>query len=187
MALAGCNPLVPDIEIAENDPALSRDRQGILLYGGNRFSGYLVARYPEGTIKSRSAYLDGMQELESIGYYPTGEILFTRHYVRGEKNGEHLGFFPDGSLRFQYFFETGKGVGNHREWYENGQLAKDLNYVAGQPFGPQKMWRPDGKIRSNYVIREDGRRYGLVGLKRCKNMDTEKEEIAPLTSAIYEN
>ncbi|MEQ9377497.1 MAG: hypothetical protein RIG68_20085 [Imperialibacter sp.] len=186
LVLAGCGPLIPDIEVAESDETLSRDKKGRLHYEGGLFSGYLVEYYPGGTLKSKSAYSEGLLESVSYGYYPTGEVMYVRPYVKGEKHGTHTGYYPDGSLKFQYHFVTGKSAGNHQEWYQSGLLAKDLNYVDGQPFGSQKMWRPDGKIRSNYVIREDGRRYGLVGVKRCKNIDTELEQITRLTSAIYD-
>ena len=42
---------------------------------------------------------------------------------------------------------------------------------------------PDGKYRSNYVITENGRKYGLVGLKRCKKIDGETENIDPYTGS----
>lgn len=186
MVLIGCGPSVPDVEIRKNDPSLSTDREGKLHYKENLFSGYLVDYYPSGALKSRSPYADGLLELISYGYYPLGETMHIRPYVKGEKHGIHKGYYPDGSKKFTYHFEDGLSIGNHREWYADGQLAKDMNYVNGQPFGSQKMWRSDGKIRSNYVIREDGRRYGLVGIKRCKNIDTEKERITRLTSAIYD-
>ncbi|WOK07354.1 hypothetical protein RT717_01800 [Imperialibacter roseus] len=186
LVLAGCAPLIPDIEIVESQETLSRDLEGRLHHKDRLFSGYLVEYYPDGTLKTRSAYSGGLLESVSYGYYPTGEVMYARLYVKGEKHGTHAGYYPDGSLKFRYHFVAGKSVGNHQEWYENGLLAKDLNYVNGQPFGSQKMWRPDGKIRSNYVIREDGRRYGLVGVKRCKNIDTELEQITRLTSAIYD-
>lgn len=189
MVLTGCGqsiPDIPDLEVYEQHPALTRDRVGKLRYEGNLFSGYLVDYYSGGALKSKSAYSDGLQESVSYGYYPSGEIMYLRPYIEGEKQGIHIGYYPDGRKKFVYRFEAGLSIGNHREWYADGQLTRDLNYVNGQPFGPQKMWRSDGKIRSNYVIREDGRRYGLVGIKRCKNIDTEKERITRLTSAIYD-
>ena len=42
------------------------------------------------------------------------------------------------------------------------------------------MWRPDGKYRANYVVRENGRSYGLTGLKRCKKIDGKNEVIDPV-------
>ncbi len=186
MVLAGCGPLIPNVEVLENYELLSHDDEGRLYCDGTLFSGYVTAYYANGVPKSRHAYRNGLLEATSYGYYPSGETMYIRPYAEGEKHGEHLGFYPDGTKKFSYLFSRGYSIGNHKEWYASGQLAKELNYVNGQPFGPQKMWREDGKIRSNYVIREDGRRYGLVGLKRCKNIDTELEQISKLTSAIYD-
>ena len=182
----GCSPAIPDLQIHEKDGDLSRTGKGLLLYKAEPFSGHLMDYYHDGRLKSVTPYKNGLRESISRGYYPTGELMYERPYSQGKKNGTHTGYFPGGQQKFRYEFEAGLSVGNHREWYSTGQLASDLNYLNGHPLGPQKVWRPDGKIRSNYVIREDGRRYGLVGIRRCKNLDTENERIAQLTAAVYE-
>ena len=50
-------------------------------------------------------------------------------------------------------------------------LMQDRNYVNGKAMGAQKVWRKDGKIRANFVIRENGKKYGLMGMKRCTKID----------------
>ena len=34
-----------------------------------------------------------------------------------------------------------------------------------------------GKIKANYVIKEEGRKYGLTGVQRCENIDVQKQKI----------
>ena len=70
-------------------------------------------------------------------------------------------------------------MGKHIQWYDSGQIYSEINYLNGKPFGSTKVWRKDGKLRSNFVIRENGRRYGLAGIKRCTKIDTEKQIIEP--------
>lgn len=183
--LAGCAPSIPKIELSEDHKNLSRNSEGQLLCDGKPFSGYLVSHYSSGVLRTSIPYYLGVQESVSLGYYPSGRLMYERPYKKGEKHGTHSGYYENGQPKFRYLFEKGLSIGNHQEWYESGQLASDLNYRKGQPFGPQKVWRPDGKIRSNYVMREDGRRYGLVGMKRCKNIDTENEQIAELKPEKY--
>lgn len=181
--LLGCSR-VPDTQVSSNNPALHH-QNGVLLLDDKPFSGYLMAHYPSGALKEKTPYMKGEEHGEKLGYYANGALMFVRGYQYGEKHGTHQGFYEDGSDRFKYQFEKGSNIGTHYDWYEGGQLAKMTNFKDGKPFGVQKMWRSDGKIRSNYVIREDGRRYGLVGLKRCKNINTDSEEIQPLTAAVY--
>ena len=79
----------------------------------------------------------------------------------------------------EYHFKNGMNVGNHKEWYQDGSPLQDRNYANGQPMGSQKVWRRDGKIRANFVIRENGKKYGLMGMKRCTKIDTKKQTLEP--------
>lgn len=172
-------PTISFIEMAFNDPYISKDSLGRYLFKGKIFSGYLTSCFKNGQLTKRHGYHEGIQAGMSIGYYPNGNIEYKRPYVQGEKHGEHLGWYNNGQLKFHYFFEDGLSIGNHKDWYEDGKPFKDSNYKAGHPFGSQKMWRTDGKIRANFVIREDGRKYGLTGLKRCTKIDSETKNIDP--------
>lgn len=182
--LIGCSG-ISDFRVSSDHPDISHEN-GITLYEGLPFDGHIVGYYHDGTIKSLAPFKDGLAESVKTGFYPGGELMYERPYEDGEKHGIHKGYHRDGTPRFVYHFEKGLSIGTHQEWYPSGQLAKLMNFKKGKPFGEQKVWRSDGKIRANYVIREDGRRYGLVGMKRCKNLDVVAETIKPLTAAIYE-
>ncbi|REE05598.1 toxin-antitoxin system YwqK family antitoxin [Marinoscillum furvescens] len=176
---------VPSVEVSESRSDVAYDPAGRVLLKEAPFSGYLVSYYPDATMKKKSGYLNGLKEGPSWTFHPDGSIRSRRTYLAGEKHGTHRGYHENGARQFKYHFENGLSVGTHEEWYDDGSPARLMNYVEGRPFGTQKVWRPDGKLRSNYVVREDGRRYGLVGIKRCKNIDTEAERIKKLSSAIY--
>lgn len=176
---------VPAVEVSESRSDVSYDPAGRVLLNEAPFSGYLMRYYPDGAVKKKTGYIDGVKEGVSWTFHAGGSIMARRTYKAGEKHGTHKGYYANGARQFVYYFEHGLSVGTHEEWYEDGSPARLMNYVQGRPFGTQKVWRPDGKLRSNYVVREDGRRYGLVGIKRCKNIDTETERIKKLSSAIY--
>ena len=182
--LVACSA-TPEMEVAAEHPGLGY-QNGVLGLDSIPFSGYVVAHNESNILLSRTPYKNGQEHGVKVAYYEDGQVRYYRNYSNGEKDGVHQGFYPGGAKKFEYRFKKGENIGTHYDWFENGQLAKLTNFKEGKPFGEQKMWRSDGKIRSNYVIREDGRRYGLVGLKRCKNIDTEEEEIEPLTAAIYD-
>ena len=153
---------------------------GRVLQDSTLFSGYIVA-YQEGRLIARTGYLDGRQHGDMLLYYPDGSLKQRRPYVHGEKHGEHLGYHPSGQLAFKYYFVNGKSEGTHFEWYEDGHLRAEMNYADGYELGQQRVWRPDGKLRSNYITRENGRQYGMLGIKRCTKIDSETGDLDPYT------
>lgn len=180
-AEAGPEEMLSDrcLRVEAGDPLFYR--KGDTVYHDSLpFTGMLVEHYPGGQLMSVIAFANGQKHGMSKGFYENGRVKYTRPYHHGEKHGEHLGYYEDGTRKFRYYFENGFSQGHHQEWYESGQLYRDLNYVDGRERGPQKMFRPDGKLRGNYVVRENGRIYGLVGMKRCKNIDTENEKLDEL-------
>lgn len=170
---------IPDVIVGAED-ALLQYIAPAMLYDGLPFSGTVVLSDDSGRVAERKQYLKGLLHGVHEGFYPSGQHSFRRPYVAGEKHGAHQGWYADGQLRFAYYFEHGLSEGHHQEWYPDGSIYRDMHYENGRERGAQKMYRPDGKLRSNYVVKSNGRRYGLVGSKRCKNIDTENERIKEL-------
>lgn len=166
--------VIPGTEIEHDDALLHHDVTA-LFYDGKPFSGTVVEHDDSGGVVTKTSYYEGLKHGPHLGYYPDGSPMFERPYYRGEKHGVHRAWHLNGELKFDFYFQHGLSEGNHRQWYEDGTLYSNMNYLHGRESGSQKVYRPDGKLRANYVVRENGRKYGLVGLKRCKNLDTEKE------------
>ncbi|MEY3631623.1 MAG: hypothetical protein RL408_1177 [Bacteroidota bacterium] len=103
-------------------------------------------------------------------YFPSGQIREIRHIQNGVRQGLQTAFWENGKKRFEYIAFNDAYEGELKEWAENGQLFHLAHYKNGQEDGVQKMWHANGKIRSNFVI-INGRRYGLLGTKNCKNRD----------------
>lgn len=170
---------IPDVVIDAKSPAISYDTLGNLLYQGVVFSGYRHDTFPEGTLRSVEPFYKGQLHGDLMRFYPNSDTMMIRPYIRGQKHGEHLAWYPNGQMKFRYYFENGLSEGNHKVWFEDGGLSMNMNYQDGKEFGPQQMYRSDGKFRSNYVVRENGRKYGLVGLKRCAKLDGETGDFDP--------
>ncbi len=170
---------IPDVEYLETDQRISVSEKGLYLLDDKLFSGYIISKQENGGAAFKKSFYNGLLEGEWTTYFKNGKIGSKRRYHKGEKHGIHEGFYENGKQKFSYHFEHGLSEGTHRFWYESGQLAKELNFKEGYEFGSQKVWRADGKMRSNYVVRENGRRYGMIGLKRCKKLDSESEIIEP--------
>lgn len=175
---------IPEVTLKENDQRLSMMTDGTILLDSVKFSGYLIKQYPDNSMRSKKGYYQGKMEGNFVSYYSNGQVFSLRPYRLGEKHGEHLGYYENGQPKFQYYFEDGFSQGTHKEWYKNGELRRQMNYKDGHEFGPQKFWRPDGKLRSNYVVRENGRKYGMLGLKRCAKIDSETGDIDPYKGTI---
>ena len=171
--------LIPNKLISLNESKLNPDSKGRLSFEGELFSGYIVKKNLNGDIIEKKGYLNGYLEGKSIGYFDNGKLKFKRYYKSGKKIGMHEGWYLNGQKKFEYFFNKGLNKGKHYQWYDNGQLYSEINYLNGKPFGATKIWRKDGKLRTNFVIRENGRRYGLAGIKRCTKINIKEEVIDP--------
>ncbi|MEP1891640.1 MAG: toxin-antitoxin system YwqK family antitoxin [Cyclobacteriaceae bacterium] len=170
---------IPDVVIDAESPDISYDTLGNVLYQRVVFSGFRQEVYPEGAPLLVEPFYLGKLHGDLIRFYPNGDTMMIRPYVKGQKHGEHFAWYPNGQMKFRYYFENGLSEGNHKVWFEDGGLSMNMNYKDGKEFGPQQMYRSDGKFRSNYVVRENGRKYGLVGLKRCAKLDGETGDFDP--------
>ncbi|MEQ8905661.1 hypothetical protein [Ekhidna sp.] len=170
---------VPEVNILVSDADVTKKQNGDVFYNDLPFSGYLIERYSNGILSLKIGYYDGRQNGMMTSYYENGDVRYIRPYRDGEKHGKHIGFHRNGTTSFEYYFVNGFSEGNHKEWFDDGQPATDMNYVNGKEFGRQQAWRPDGKVRSNYTVRENGRRYGLMGIKRCTKLDGATQSVDP--------
>lgn len=175
---------IPEVILEEGDSRLSMMSNGTIILDSIKFSGYLIAQYSDGSMRSKKGYYLGKMEGGFISYYPNGQVLSLRPYHLGEKHGEHIGYYKNGQLKFHYYFVDGLSQGTHKEWFSSGDLRKEMNYKDGKEFGSQKVWQSNGKIRSNYVVRENRRRYGMLGIKRCAKIDSETGDIDPYKGTI---
>lgn len=170
---------IPEIIVSVSDLGIKKKQTGEMSYNGLPFSGYLVEKYPNDSISAKIGYYDGKQNGMTTAFYQDGTIKYQRTYLNGEKHGTHIGFHQNGVKAFEYHFVNGFNEGKHKEWFNTGMLEADMNYVNGKEFGKQQVWRPDGKPRSNYIVRENGRRYGLQGIKRCTKLDGVTKTVDP--------
>ncbi|MEM1408690.1 MAG: toxin-antitoxin system YwqK family antitoxin [Bacteroidota bacterium] len=166
------NKQIPDYTLKVSEHKVSRNGS-LILVNGKKYSGYLVDYYPNGQLKMKAGYLNGLREGKARKYYDNGALMETRYYADNKKNGRHQGWWVNGNQKFDYYFVKGEHEGMQKEWFNQGSLFKQLTYHLGKEEGAQKMWEVSGKIRANYVVK-DGRRYGLIGLKNCKSVNNEK-------------
>lgn len=102
-------------------------------------------------------------------YYSNNKLMEIREFRNNMKNGKQIAYWDNGNKRFEYIAKNDVSEGELKEWDFNGKLFHLAHYKNGQEEGVQKLWYENGKIRANYIILQ-GRRYGLLGTKNCKNV-----------------
>ncbi|CAM3792455.1 toxin-antitoxin system YwqK family antitoxin [Aquirufa aurantiipilula] len=134
------------------------------------FSGELFQIFPQSIdTASIEHYVNGLEDGIWRKYYPSGQLYEIRAYDHGKKTGTYEAYWENGKRMRVFEFENDEYQGLCREWNEGGQLIKEMHYEKGHEQGAQKMFYDNGKIRSNYLVLE-GRRYGLLGTKNCRNI-----------------
>ncbi|MFL0161397.1 toxin-antitoxin system YwqK family antitoxin [Aquirufa salirivi] len=134
------------------------------------FSGTLFRNFPNSNdTASIEHYENGLEEGIWRKYYPSGHLYEIRAYDQGKKTGTYEAWWDNGRRMRVFEFENDEYQGLCREWNQGGQLIKEMHYEKGHEQGAQKMFYDNGKIRSNYLVLE-GRRYGLLGTKNCRNI-----------------
>lgn len=173
IAFFACGKLNRDKDAVLYVPAQSAELSVIdnnLYYQNKAFSG-VVYQLHENTIDTllREQYTAGVLHGLSKKWHPNGQLMEIRYYERGEKHGQQTAYFENGNKKFEFTAQHDQYEGELKEWNVDGRLIHLATFKNGQEEGSQKMWYDNGKIRANYVML-NGKRYGLLGTKNCKNV-----------------
>ncbi|WP_227873919.1 toxin-antitoxin system YwqK family antitoxin [Flavobacterium nackdongense] len=163
------NHLVPKTYILLPSPTIQIKNDTVFV-NNKKYSGFLyeLQSNNKDTI-SIKGYYNGLETGVSKKWYADRKIMEERYYLDGKKNGTQIAFWENGNKKFEFKAINDIYEGEMKEWNVNGKLIHLANYKNGQEEGSQKLWYDNGKIRANYVI-INGRRYGLLGTKNCRNV-----------------
>lgn len=141
---------------------------------GEKFSGYALTYFPDGTIKQKMGILEGRKQNETIDWYPDGQVKHIAHYHKGKLHGEKKTWSADSRhlLISHLNYNSGKLHGVQKKWYSTGELFKVLNMNMGKEEGIQKAFRENGDLFANYEAK-DGRNYGLKRAFLCVGLEDE--------------
>jgi hypothetical protein len=132
-------------------------RRAGLLWGTSAngpFTGWLVERYADGGLHSRSWIADGVLAGVSEGWATNGVLLAREHFVAGLSEGPVIRWRDDGSKLSEGTTRAGKLEGVFRRWHPNGQLAEEVVLRAGAPDGPSHAWFPSGFLKAEVQLVE---------------------------------
>jgi antitoxin component YwqK of YwqJK toxin-antitoxin module len=167
--VAFSNPSIPKIYTLKSSKEIS-SRNDTIYLNTKKYSGYLYELYPnqKDTIFV-SSYINGLQNGTEKKWFPNRQNMEIRSFTNGQKNGKQTAFWENGNKKFEFIAKNDVYEGEMKEWNNEGKLIHLANYKNGQENGTQKLWYDNGKIRANYVL-IDGKRYGLLGTKNCRNV-----------------
>ena len=134
-----------------------------------KYSGFIYQLYPNKDTMSLEGLINGQLSGSCKKWYPNKQLMEVRLYSKGRKNGKQIAYWENGNKRFEFTAKNDAYEGELREWTFNGKISHLAHYKEGQEDGIQKLWYDNGKIKANYVI-INGKRYGLLGTKNCKNV-----------------
>lgn len=142
----------------------------IVFLNGEKYNGFLYQLSPNGKdTLSIEGFKNGLLSGISKKWFANGQLMEERYFLNGKKNGQQTAYWQNGLKRFEFIAKNDAYEGELKEWGNTGYLYHVGHYVNGQEEGAQKMWYENGKLRANYVILQ-GKRYGLLGTKNCKNV-----------------
>lgn len=95
------------------------------------------------------AYVNGIREGETLLYYPDGGLKARQYYWEGLLHGPSTFFSRDGKILGQSWFIEGKREGKTRLYYTEGQIYSIQNWVNGMKEGKQTTFYPKGGVKSS--------------------------------------
>ncbi len=168
--LNSCSNEKTNLRFVDQGKVSVKHSGGVAYVNDSVFTGVLYSLFPgRNDTLELSSFLNGHEHGTWKQFYPTGSLKEIRYFKNGKKQGEYKGWWENGSKKFIFQFADDEYNGTCYEWTDNGQLIHEANYIAGHEAGEQRAWYTNGKTRSNYTI-TNGRRYGLLGTKNCKNV-----------------
>lgn len=111
------------------------------------FTGILVGRYADGSLRSRSIMSNGVLQGLSEGWYTNGIPEVREEFVGGISHGQRLKWYPDGARMSEATIRNGKLEGTFLRWHEGGALAEEISLSNNVPNGISRGYDTNGSLR----------------------------------------
>ena len=144
-------------------PRLQLETRAGLFHQSNSvppFTGWMTDAHPDGSLKLRTAVVDGRLHGVSEGWYTNGVMELSEHFDRGVTQGPRTTWYPTGQLRSEGQLVAGLQQGTYRQWHENGALAAEVGFQDGKAQGLSLAWYPDGSLKAEALMKN-----GLVEVR----------------------
>ncbi len=143
-------PKIPPTPLVEIGMTNIAKTNGLIWKSGDTspFSGFLVDRFPDGKVLSRSEIKNGKMDGISQGYDTNGTLQVKEHFVAGVSDGVREKWYPDGTLMVKGTIVAGEFHGTFQRWHTNGQLSEVMQMNRGKAHGEAFGFYPSGYRKS---------------------------------------
>lgn len=117
------------------------------------FTGFMIERYPDGLLQSRTSVSNGLLEGLSEGWYTNGQRQVLEHFQAGVSHGQRVKWYANGVKLSEANIVQGKIEGVFRRWHDNGVLAEEIPMKAGQPDGLSRAYYSNGRLKAEARLR----------------------------------
>ncbi|WP_439132726.1 tetratricopeptide repeat protein [Polaribacter sp.] len=119
-------------------------------YEKDRIEGEAIEYYANGSIYSKSDYINGVLSGKKTIYYPNAKVSSVTEYFNSARNGVYKSYHPNGQL-----YENGQSVkafydGGWQMFYANGVLQSEFDYKKGKLHNIYIANDTDGKPHYDY-------------------------------------
>ena len=116
------------------------------------FTGFMIERYSDGALLSRSAVSNGLLDGLSEGWHTNGIKQVEEHFKAGVSHGRRTKWYPNGQKQSEVTIKDGKLDGTFHRWHENGVLAEEIFMRLGSPEGTSLSYYPDGSLKARATL-----------------------------------
>ena len=168
-------PSIPPTELNLN--FVVRTNGVMYRLGADRpFTGLVIERYRERSLKSRTAVGHGRLNGLSEGWHTNGVLQIREYFVQGVSHGVRTKWHLNGKKLSEVNILNGKLEGTFLKWHDNEKLEQEIQLVGGVAQGWSRSWFSSGSLKARVKLEQ-----GKV-IEQTFFKDNEKSE-SPTTLA----
>ncbi len=118
-------------------------------------NGDLTTFYPNGQLKSRKFYKDGILNGLVEYFTETGVRLVSFNFSAGKKTGNQYKYYPSGILEEVTFFDKGVLKGENIFYFKDGKIRQRIQFnELGQRSGKWTKYYSNGMLKESIEFKE---------------------------------
>jgi antitoxin component YwqK of YwqJK toxin-antitoxin module len=117
-------------------------------------NGIVEEFHESGNVRSRTAFVDGVQHGAHEMFYADGKKWKTGTFEHGKLNGRYQEWWKNGKPALDATYVGGVLDGDFKRWYANGKDWETARYAMGKLTGPYRKWWKNGKPAHVYAYKD---------------------------------
>jgi antitoxin component YwqK of YwqJK toxin-antitoxin module len=113
-------------------------------YTDGIYNGKLTFWFASGLKEQKSTLRNGVSDGEYRIWHPNGQLALSMGYKDDAQHGMKQRWYEDSQPWTYVRFENGQMQGELKQWFRNGQMERQGEYRKGQRHGTYKAWYDDG-------------------------------------------